>query len=154
MVTLFTNVDHKRNSKGFNYIANRLRKIAQEYATGSKAMTFNVANIHDFRDLMDSDYSFNLDEIDVKKTYVGIRDDKGEFFYQMNNEFSFDALKKFIQDYHRGVLEGHEKVRSLVPQVYCRNCALNPTRLCPYYRRLQLQEEKKEEMRCMHQIVP
>jgi hypothetical protein len=32
---VFTAIDHERNEKGFNYIANRLRKIAKEHAKSS-----------------------------------------------------------------------------------------------------------------------
>jgi hypothetical protein len=110
MVTVFTNVDHKRNSKGFQYIANRLRKIAKEHSTAKSPMLFNIANIQDFQQVMERDYLFDGATIDMKKSFVGLKDDKNFYYVMANQEFSFDALNKFIQDYKKGLIEGHEKV--------------------------------------------
>lgn len=102
VITVFTAVDHKRNSKGFQYVANRLRKIAKEY---SGKLVFNIANIHDYVSLLESAYS--IEDANVKKTYAGLRD--GKVFYTLTEDFSFDKLAVFVQDFKAGKLVGKEQ---------------------------------------------
>jgi folylpolyglutamate synthase/dihydropteroate synthase len=57
IVTLFAEVDHAKNPKGYQYLANRLRKVADQF---KGKLVFNIAN--------KADYSYVLDDYG---TYIG-----------------------------------------------------------------------------------
>jgi hypothetical protein len=105
MITVFTAVDLDKNMKGFNYFANRLRKVAKEKFASDAV--FNVANINDFTYTMEMDYGFKSP--DVKQTYVGMKY-QNYYFAMAEQPFSAEAVSKFIQDFRAGTLEGKLKV--------------------------------------------
>ena len=106
VITIFTMIDHLRNEKGFQYIANRIRKLAKEQNLMNKFI-FNIGNIGDHEYDMGVDYG--LSSVDAKKSYVGLR--HGTMYFAMKGTFSVEALTAFIQDYQTGKLIGREKVR-------------------------------------------
>ena len=105
VVTVFTNIDHEKNAKGFTYIVNRVRKVALLW---KGKYNFNVANIADFR--RDMDQKYDMDEAyGNKPILVGIRD--RATYYQMEGDFSADKFASFVQDFSEGKIEGMEQVR-------------------------------------------
>jgi protein disulfide isomerase len=96
IVTLFAEVDLEKNAKGFDYYANRMRKVAAEYAG---KLVFNIGDKSDFSYLVE-DYDLKLPE---KKDFgVGIKD--GAKHYGMVEAFSVDALRAFIDQFLAGSL--------------------------------------------------
>lgn len=104
VVTVFTNIDHEKNEKGFKYIANRVRKVALLW---QGKMNFNIANIADFR--RDMDQKYDLEEAYGSKTIMaGIRD--GSVYYPMEGDFTGKKFEQFVHDFSTRNLEGNEQV--------------------------------------------
>lgn len=98
---VYTKVDHARNPKGFQYVANRIRKIAKDY---SNDIVFAIANLEDYSSVLETDYG--VEEVNPKKTYATVKD---SLLYTLEDEFSFEKFAKFVQDYKSGKLVGREK---------------------------------------------
>jgi protein disulfide-isomerase A3 len=103
VVTVFSQVDLVRNIKGYNYLANRVRKIAKQY---ENKIVFNIASIDTFSYLME--HHFGFESVSNKQTYVGLRENN--LYYQMNDKFSVENLMTFIKQFQAGELEGRESV--------------------------------------------
>jgi len=102
-LTLFTEVDLEKNAKGFDYYANRLRKVAEEY---KDKMLFNIGDKSDFAYVLDD---FELELPDKKDVGVGIK--LVDHYYKMEESFSVDNLKLFIEKYLAGSLTPKIKER-------------------------------------------
>lgn len=95
VITLFAdNADLDKNEKQFNYYANRMRKVANDY---KNEIIFAIAS--------KSDYSYELDDYDLslptrKDVGVGLRD--GTSFYKMTDSFGIENLHSFIKAYKAG----------------------------------------------------
>lgn len=100
ILTVFADIDHSRDEKGFQYLLTRLRKVAVDY---EKQFTFNIANKKDFSPLL-KDYDLDLSK--YRSIGVGIKN--GITYYHMDEElpFSVDNVKSFIVDYVTGKLIG------------------------------------------------
>lgn len=102
-VVVFTAVDHIKNAKGFQYIANRVRKVAKEYLG---KFLFSVAN--------KDDYSYALADYDIPelpgRSDVAVGLQVGDMYYRMTEAFSPEALKAFVEAYKAGTLVGKQKV--------------------------------------------
>lgn len=96
IVTLFTKVDLEKNPKGYDYYANRLRRVAQDFVG---KLVFNIGDKEDFSYILD-DYDLELPE--KKDIGVGIKD--GNKHYKMTQSFSVDNLRAFVQDVVDGKL--------------------------------------------------
>jgi protein disulfide isomerase len=95
-VTLFAAVDLEKNVKGFEYFANRLRKVAVDF---SGKLVFNIADKEDF--------SYQLDDYDLKlesKKDVGVGAKDGEKHYHMADKFNVDNLRAFCEQLVAGEL--------------------------------------------------
>lgn len=103
IVTVFTAVDHEKNAKGYQYYANRVRKIAANY---QNEIVFSIADIDEMKTSIESDYGFS--SVSPKDTLVGIRGE--DMFYKMDGKFSSDSLSAFVQDFKEGKLVGKPKV--------------------------------------------
>eukprot|EP00628_Pelagophyceae_sp_CCMP2097_P003901 CAMPEP_0184081916 /NCGR_PEP_ID=MMETSP0974-20121125/2945_1 /TAXON_ID=483370 /ORGANISM="non described non described, Strain CCMP2097" /LENGTH=435 /DNA_ID=CAMNT_0026384591 /DNA_START=68 /DNA_END=1375 /DNA_ORIENTATION=+ len=88
VVTLFAKVDLEKNAKGFDYFANRLRKVAVDFVGN---LSFNIADKEDFSFQLE-DYSLVLESKDV-----GVGAKLGNLYYKMEDKFSVDNLKAFAQ---------------------------------------------------------
>mmetsp|Transcript_15034 Transcript_15034/g.20614 ORF Transcript_15034/g.20614 Transcript_15034/m.20614 type:complete len:415 (+) Transcript_15034:310-1554(+) len=110
-LTVFTAVDLEKNFKQFNYIANRVRKVAKDF---KNKLNFNIASKSKFNYILESDYVFN--DHTMKDTVVGIR--AGNFFYRMdaNIKFSPESLLEFVNAYLAGKIEGVEKKTPAAPK--------------------------------------
>ena len=89
IVTLFAAIDLEKNSKGFDYFANRLRKVAVDYVG---KLIFNVGDKEDFSYQLE-DYGLELSE--KKDVGVGCKD--GNKHYKMTDKFNVDNLKAFAE---------------------------------------------------------
>ncbi len=104
MLTVFTAVNLDKNMKGFNYFANRLRKLTTEKFAAE--VVFNIANVEDFTYIMEMDYGFK--NPDPKQTYVGLK--YQNYYFAMEDQFSSEAVAKFLKDFNAGTLVGKLKV--------------------------------------------
>lgn len=98
VLTLFTKVDLEKNPKGYDYYANRLRRVASDEQFKGK-LNFNVGDKEDFSYLLE-DYELDLPE--KKDVGVGIKD--GPDHYHMTETFSVDHIKAFVASYLAGEL--------------------------------------------------
>lgn len=101
VVTVFTDVDLEKNSKGFDYYANRVRKVAVDFKT---QLVFNIGDKSDFEYLLD-DYDLELP--DKKDVGVGIK--FNDHYYHMTESFSVDNLRNFVESYLKGELTAKVK---------------------------------------------
>lgn len=104
VVTVFAAIDHEKNAKGFQYLANRVRKIAKQY---ENKIVFTLADTESYTHMMEKDYDF--EEPSKKEVFVGLRE--GDMFYKMAEKFSVENLKSFVEKFKAGELQGKQKVR-------------------------------------------
>merc|ERR1711899_543586 len=97
LVTAYYGVDYVKNAKGTNYWRNRVMKVAKNFPS----LTFAVSNKDDF---MQEVNEFGIGMITGDKPKVGIFEGKSKKFV-MEDDFSVDALEKFVSDYKDGKLE-------------------------------------------------
>ena len=103
IVTIFTDIDLKKNIKGYQYIANRIRKVAKDY---KNKLIFNVADKSMFSyELID----YNIVSLSGKKD-VGMGIKIGSMYYKSSKPFSTENLKEFVKEFFAGTLIGKEKV--------------------------------------------
>jgi len=97
ILTLFTAVDLEKNSKGFDYFANRLRRVATDYVG---ELTFNIASKEDYSYQLED---YGLPNLDGKKDVgVGIQDN--DKYYYMEESFSVENMKAFVESFKAGSL--------------------------------------------------
>lgn len=103
VLTVFTAVDHARNAKGFQYVTNRVRKVANAF---KGRVLFNVANTQDFARSMSDHYGF--DDVHNNAILVGLVDEN--MYYAMDSAapFSPESLTSFVQAFRSGALTGRE----------------------------------------------
>lgn len=107
IVTVFADVDLDKNFKTFQYVANRVRKVAVDH---KGKVLFNIANKKEFNYLLD-DYGLkSLDKNDIGMGLVF-----GNTFYHSKNAFSVDTLREFVKQFLNGEIVGIEKVRAYSP---------------------------------------
>merc|ERR1712038_9806 len=106
VVTAFYAVDYEKNVKGANYWRNRVMKVAKDF----EGLTFSVASKHDFAQEL---AEYGLDSrMSEDKPLVAVKSADGKK-YVMEEEFSMDALKKFLGEFQAGSLEPHMKSEPL-----------------------------------------
>ena len=84
-MTLFAAVDLEKNVKGYEYFANRLRKVAIDF---KGKLVFNIADKEDFSYQLE-DYGLEL----ASKKDVGVGCKDGEKHYAMTDKFNVDNLR-------------------------------------------------------------
>jgi len=95
----FLNVDKKVNPKQYDYYANRLRKIATEYAGKLSVATLYMPK-----------WEHAVTAYNLKGKQDGFVIEKGyEEKYKMDGTFSLDNIKKFVADYFDGELDEYVK---------------------------------------------
>jgi len=97
VVTLFAAVDLEKNGKGFDYFANRLRKVAADYIG---KLSFNIGDKEDFSYQLE-DYGIDL----PNKKDVGVGAKHGSKYWKMEDKFNVDNLRKFAAAIVDGSLE-------------------------------------------------
>ncbi|KAK6731806.1 hypothetical protein RB195_007954 [Necator americanus] len=102
IVVVYYNVDYLKDPKGSNYWRNRVLKVAQDY---KRKVHFAVSSKEEFSSEVDQN---GLSERkDSDKPIVAAITNEGKF--PMNNEFSVDNLKAFVEDLLSGKLEPYMK---------------------------------------------
>ena len=96
VVTLFTKIDHEKNRKGYDYFANRLRRVADEF---KGKLSFNIGDKDDFSYLLE-DYDLELPE----KKDVGVGIKHGNAYYKMSDTFSVENVRALCEAYLAGSL--------------------------------------------------
>ena len=119
VVTVFTEVDLKKNYKGYQYVANRVRKVAKDYR-GKLAFAIADKTTYSF-ELID----YKLEHLKTKRDFgVGINDKR--IYYTMTKPFSTDALREYVEEFLGGRLIG----RNTVCVNYSCVCLLFLTDMC------------------------
>ena len=114
MLTVFADVDIEKNIKGFQYLANRVRKVSVDY---KGKMLFNIADKKDFGYLLDD---YGLDKLAEKKD-IGVGIVFGNTFYHTKESFSTDSIREFVKQFFDGKIVGIEKVRCNCVSFYILN---------------------------------
>ena len=104
VVTLFAAIDLEKNAKGFDYFANRLRKVAADYVG---KLSFNIGDKEDFSYQLE-DYGLEL----PSKKDVGVGAKDGNKYYTMEDKFNVDNVRKFAAALVAGSLEAKVKEES------------------------------------------
>lgn len=111
-VVVYYNVDYVRDTKGTNYIRNRILKIAKKLADENVNVRFAVSNAEEFRQELNE---FGIDDVKKDGKYVlarGPADQK----YKLTSEFSFEALEDFARKLVSGTLEPYLKSQPVPEQ--------------------------------------
>ena len=98
VLTLFVAVDLEKNSKGFDYYANRLRKVAADHPK----ILFNIGDKEDFSYILE-DYGLELPG--KKDLGVGLLAEGNHYFKMDSETFSVDTVRAFVESYEKGELE-------------------------------------------------
>lgn len=104
LVTAFYDVDYVKNIKGTNYWRNRVMKVAKKLKDAGKDVYFAVANSQDFAAEL-GEYGLSVAN---DKPVIAARDQKEQKFV-MKDEFSMEALEKFVSDFLDGNLKPYLK---------------------------------------------
>jgi hypothetical protein len=108
---VFIDYDREKNKKGFNFVFNRVTKLAKNHPG-----MFFVA-IANRKNLPHSTSNFDFSPASIQKKseiLVGLR--VNELYYTMTSSFSAEHLERFITDYHTGLISGVSKF------LYCVSC--------------------------------
>lgn len=106
IVVAYYDVDYVKNPKGTNYWRNRVLKVAKEI--GSKDVTYAVSNNVLFGGELEE---FGTDS--TKEAPVVTARDKDNKKYVMQEKFSVDNLKRFVEDFLAGNLTPFVKSEEL-----------------------------------------
>lgn len=103
VLTAFTDVDMKKNPKGFDYLSNRLRKVAEEY---KGRVVFNIGDKNTFNHVLKM---YGLSHLPEKKD-IGIGLYFEHTYYHMDESkgFSVEIVKEFLSQYFDGKLKGRQ----------------------------------------------
>lgn len=106
MVSVFTAVDLEKNKKGYQYIVNRVKKVAKNW---KGKVLFNIANSDDFSADLESKFGIkSAGKKAAAAVSVGLRD--GTIYYHLEKDFSVEALAQFVDDFKAGKLTGEDQV--------------------------------------------
>jgi len=100
-VVVYYNVDYVRDTKGTNYIRNRILKVAKKLVDEGVNVRFAVSNAEEFRQELNE---FGINDVKKDGKYVLARGAKDEKF-RMPGDFSFEALEDFARKLVKGGLE-------------------------------------------------
>ncbi|CAF0867448.1 unnamed protein product [Adineta ricciae] len=111
-VVVYYNVDYVRDTKGTNYVRNRILKVAKKLADENVKVRFAVSNAEEFRQELSE---FGVDDVKKDGKYVlgrGPRDEK----YKMSGDFSYEAIEEFARKLVNGELEPYLKSQPIPDQ--------------------------------------
>jgi protein disulfide isomerase family A protein 3 len=111
-VVVYYNVDYVRDTKGTNYVRNRVLKVAKKLADENVKVRFGVSNAEEFRHELTE---FGVDNVKKDGKYVlarGPADQK----YKMSEDFSYEALEAFARKVANGELEPYLKSQAVPEQ--------------------------------------
>lgn len=98
LVSVFYNVDWKKNLKGSRYWRNRVARVAKKFVGD---LTFSIASRSDYSRQL-GDWSFKDNDKDAVNAVI--RNEKGQVF-RMTDKFAVDTLEKFVNEYKEGGLK-------------------------------------------------
>jgi len=111
-VVVYYNVDYTRDTKGTNYIRNRILKVAKKLADESVNVRFAISNLDEFRQELTQ---FGITDAKKDGKYVLARG-PGDEKYKMSGDFSFEALEDFARKLVKGELEPYLKSQEVPEQ--------------------------------------
>uniref|UniRef100_A0A8C5BF74 protein disulfide-isomerase n=1 Tax=Gadus morhua TaxID=8049 RepID=A0A8C5BF74_GADMO len=114
LLTVYYDLDYRRNPTGSKYWRNRVMKVASRYS--SRGLSFAVANKHDFLSELEEDFGLGMSEA-TELPVVTIKTRLGHKF-TMREEFTRDgsSLERFLDDYFSGLLKRFIKSQT-VPEI-------------------------------------
>lgn len=98
LIIAYYNVDYVKNPKGTNYWRNRVMKVAKAFT--DSGVTFAVSQHNDFMQELEE---YGRGYVSGDKPVICARDATNKKFV-MEDEFSMDALEKFVKDFQDGKL--------------------------------------------------
>ena len=111
-VVVYYNVDYVRDTKGTNYVRNRVLKIAKKLADEKVGVNFAISNAEEFRHELNE---FGIDDIKKEAKYVLARGPADEK-YRMLEDFTFEVLEDFARKVASGDLEQYIKSQPIPEQ--------------------------------------
>lgn len=103
VITVFAEVDHKKNAKGFQYLSNRLKKVADGFKGRA---VFNIGDKNTYNHVLKM---YTLPPLlDKKAVGVGLFFDHTFYAMPESKPFSVENVKEFITQFFDGVLKGHQ----------------------------------------------
>jgi len=111
-VVIYYNVDYVRDTKGTNYIRNRILKVAKKLADENINVRFAVSNAEEFRHELTE---FGVDDVKKDGKYVLARGPNDEK-YKMSDDFSYEAIEEFARKVAEGDLEAYLKSEPIPEQ--------------------------------------
>ncbi|XP_059899852.1 protein disulfide isomerase family A, member 8 [Gadus macrocephalus] len=114
LLTVYYDLDYRRNPTGSKYWRNRVMKVASRYS--SRGLSFAVANKHDFLSELEEDFGLGMSEA-TELPVVTIKTRLGHKF-TMREEFTRDgsSLERFLDDYFSGLLKRFIKSQT-IPEI-------------------------------------
>jgi len=111
-VVVYYNVDYVRDTKGTNYVRNRILKIAKKLADENADIRFAISNADEFRHELSE---FGINDVAKDGKYVLARGSNDEK-YRYTGDFSFEALEQFARDLIDDKLEPYLKSQPVPEQ--------------------------------------
>lgn len=111
-VVVYYNVDYVRDTKGTNYVRNRILKVAKKLVDENVNVRFAVSNADEFRQELGQ---FGISDVKKDAKYVLARGPNDEK-YRLTEDFSFDALEAFARKLVKGELEPYLKSQAVPEQ--------------------------------------
>ena len=111
-VVVYYNVDYVRDTKGTNYVRNRVLKVAKKLLEDGVKTRFAVSNAEEFRQELTE---FGIDDVKKDGKYALARGPNNEK-YRLSGEFSYEALEEFARQLAKGELEPYLKSQPVPAQ--------------------------------------
>ncbi|CAF3456254.1 unnamed protein product [Rotaria socialis] len=111
-VVIYYNVDYVRDTKGTNYVRNRILKVAKKLADENVKVTFAVSNAEELRHELTE---FGVNDIKKDGKYVLARGPAGEK-YKMSKDFTYELLEEFARAVASGDHEQYIKSQPVPEQ--------------------------------------
>ncbi|CAF4000520.1 unnamed protein product [Rotaria sordida] len=112
VVVVYYNVDYVRDTKGTNYVRNRVLKVAKKLADEDVNVRFAISNPDEFRQDLTQ---FGISDTKKDSKHVVARGPKDEK-YKMSEDFSYEALEEFARKVAKGDLEPYLKSEPIPEQ--------------------------------------
>eukprot|EP01135_Chromosphaera_perkinsii_P009449 Nk52_evm7s1762 gene=Nk52_evmTU7s1762 len=96
LLTVFADIDYRKDPKGSNYFRNRILKVAKDYPDD---IVFSLANKGEFMSKIG-----DLPDVSSQTTVVLIEDKNGKKYYQPGMKFAPEEIKSFADDFVHGKL--------------------------------------------------
>ncbi|CAM4969306.1 unnamed protein product [Rotaria socialis] len=112
LVVVYYNVDYVRDTKGTNYVRNRVLKVAKKLSEEDVNVRFAVSNAEEFRQELTQ---FGISDVKKDSKYVVARDASDQKF-KLSEDFSYDAIEEFARKVISGDLEPYLKSQEVPEQ--------------------------------------